>query len=60
MDPGPSVMERIAECRERARPDYGYGQPLDPLRMSKSYDSVDHLIELHGHIIGMKLSPDHR
>jgi hypothetical protein len=24
------------------------------------YDSVDHLIELHGHIIGMCLSPDQR
>ncbi len=24
------------------------------------YDTVDHLIELHGHIIGMCLSPDHR
>lgn len=24
------------------------------------YDSVDHLIDLHGHIIGMSLSPDHR
>ncbi|KAL5012561.1 hypothetical protein ScPMuIL_011112 [Solemya velum] len=24
------------------------------------YDSVDHLIDLHGHIIGMCLSPDHR
>lgn len=24
------------------------------------YDDIDHLIELHGHIIGMCLSPDHR
>ena len=24
------------------------------------FDSVDHLIELHGHIIGMCLSPDQR
>jgi F-box/WD-40 domain protein 5 len=24
------------------------------------YDTIDHLIEMHGHIIGMCLSPDHR
>ncbi|CAH1785488.1 unnamed protein product [Owenia fusiformis] len=24
------------------------------------YDDIDHLIDLHGHIIGMSLSPDHR
>ncbi|XP_065202814.1 F-box/WD repeat-containing protein 5 [Planococcus citri] len=61
LDPGPSVMERIA-CRERANRPYDglYGSSSDPLRMGKNYDSVDHLIELHGHVIGMKLSPDHR
>ncbi len=26
----------------------------------EDFDTVDHLIELHGHIIGMCLSPDHR
>lgn len=26
----------------------------------EEFDTVDHLIELHGHIIGMCLSPDHR
>ncbi|CAD5122940.1 DgyrCDS11335 [Dimorphilus gyrociliatus] len=31
------------------------GNPTFP-----SYDDIDHLIELHGHIIGMCLSPDHR
>ncbi|KAL4219185.1 F-box/WD repeat-containing protein 5 [Mactra antiquata] len=25
-----------------------------------TYDDVDHLIDMHGHIIGMTLSPDHR
>ncbi|WAR30959.1 FBXW5-like protein, partial [Mya arenaria] len=25
-----------------------------------TYDEVDHLIDMHGHIIGMTLSPDHR
>ena len=24
------------------------------------FDKVDHIIDLHGHIIGMGLSPDHR
>ncbi len=28
--------------------------------LHNDYDTVDHLIELHGHIIGMCLSPDHR
>ena len=27
---------------------------------AEHFDTVDHLIELHGHIIGMCLSPDHR
>ena len=27
---------------------------------NNEFDTVDHLIELHGHIIGMCLSPDHR
>ncbi len=24
------------------------------------FDSLDHVIDIHGHIIGMGLSPDHR
>ena len=40
--------------------------PLDPDpgglggQGQEEFDTVDHLIELHGHIIGMCLSPDHR
>lgn len=30
------------------------------LNQDEEFDSVDHLIELHGHIIGMCLTPDHR
>lgn len=60
LDPGPSVMERIAECRERAQRPAVVIDNLNIDNLSRNYDSVDHLIELHGHIIGMKLSPDHR
>lgn len=28
--------------------------------VADKFDKVDHLIDLHGHIIGMGLSPDHR
>lgn len=28
--------------------------------VSDRFDKVDKLIDLHGHIIGMALSPDHR
>ncbi|OAD58000.1 F-box/WD repeat-containing protein 5 [Eufriesea mexicana] len=34
---------------------------LDPGQsLPDQFDKVDHLIDLHGHIIGMGLSPDHR
>lgn len=60
LDPGPSLAERIAERRERAqRPPIPF-DTVDMDSLSRSFDSVDHLIELDGHIIGMKLSPDHR
>lgn len=55
LDPGPSLTERIAECKQRATID-----DVNIEDSSKKFDSIDHLIELHGHIIGMKLSPDHR
>lgn len=29
-------------------------------QQGETYDEVDHLIDMHGHIIGMTLSPDHR
>lgn len=62
MDPGPSLAERIAE-RERKnagsppRPEPNW---LDFDSVADKFDKVDHIIDLHGHIIGMGLSPDHR
>lgn len=33
---------------------------IEQVDREEDFDSADHLIELHGHIIGMSLSPDHR
>lgn len=33
---------------------------LDFDAVAERFDKIDHLIDLHGHIIGMGLSPDHR
>lgn len=49
----PSLSQRLAEFEERQSRD-----PPDP--MDQKFDQVDQLIDLHGHIIGMGLSPDHR
>ncbi|KAJ9588210.1 hypothetical protein L9F63_018431, partial [Diploptera punctata] len=55
IDPGPSLRERLAErTRKRERKTEFYEEVAD------RFDKVDHLIDLHGHIIGMGLSPDHR
>ena len=60
LDPGPSLAERIAERKEQAnRPPISF-ENIDLRELSRNFDSVDHLIEMHGHIIGMRLSPDHR
>lgn len=63
MDPGPTLAERIAERQRQNAP----GSPprpepnwLDFDSVANKFDKVDHLIDLHGHIIGMGLSPDHR
>ncbi|XP_064458701.1 F-box/WD repeat-containing protein 5-like [Ornithodoros turicata] len=48
-----SLTQRLAEYQERQSRD-----PPDP--MNQKFDTVDELIDLHGHIIGMGLSPDHR
>ncbi|KAK6622573.1 hypothetical protein RUM43_008415 [Polyplax serrata] len=62
IEPGPSLAERVAE-RERknaenqSRPESNW---LDYESVADKFDKVDHLIDLHGHIIGMGLSPDHR
>lgn len=37
------------------------GPVLGEERSSEEFfDSLDHVIDIHGHIIGMGLSPDHR
>lgn len=63
LDPGPTLRERIAQ-RERERERRNSGTPhtnwLDYESVADRFDKVDHLIDLHGHIIGMGLSPDHR
>ncbi|KAJ4428297.1 hypothetical protein ANN_24315 [Periplaneta americana] len=67
MDPGPSLRERLAERereREREKQNAGVPRPepnwLVYEEVADRFDKVDHLIDLHGHIIGMGLSPDHR
>ncbi|XP_012272975.1 F-box/WD repeat-containing protein 5 isoform X2 [Orussus abietinus] len=65
LDPGPSLRERLAQReRERERQNNGSPRPepnwLDYDSVADRFDKVDHLIDLHGHIIGMGLSPDHR
>uniref|UniRef100_A0A8D9BL72 F-box/WD repeat-containing protein 5 n=1 Tax=Cacopsylla melanoneura TaxID=428564 RepID=A0A8D9BL72_9HEMI len=66
LDPGLSLVERIA-VREQARARYMSGHRAQPepdwlnyAAVADRFDSVDHIIDLHGHIIGMCLSPDHR
>ncbi|XP_011204891.1 F-box/WD repeat-containing protein 5 isoform X1 [Bactrocera dorsalis] len=62
LDPGPSLKERIAakkaaerENQLRADPDWWNYDSIAHL-----FDKVDKVIDLHGHIIGMALSPDNR
>lgn len=62
LDPGPSLRERIAQ-RERERERQNTPSMEDWLNyesVADKFDKIDHLIDLHGHIIGMGLSPDHR
>lgn len=61
LDPGPSLRERLAQ-REREREVSPRPEPnwQDYESVADKFDKVDHLIDLHGHIIGMGLSPDHR
>lgn len=65
LDPGPSLQERLAQRdRERIKQNNGVFEPepnwLDYDSVADKFDKIDHLIDLHGHIIGMGLSPDHR
>ncbi|XP_014283920.1 F-box/WD repeat-containing protein 5 [Halyomorpha halys] len=60
---GPSVKERLAKRRERllgGRPSFEEPNWGDYQSVVRKYDEVDHVMDLHGHIIGMSLSPDHR
>lgn len=56
----PSLAQRIAEHQERLQfpepsPDWNDEETVDHL-----FDQADVVIDIHGHIIGMGLSPDHR
>lgn len=63
LDPGPPLRERVAQ-REKDREEQNsyalFSNLLDYETVADQFDKVDHLIDLHGHIIGMGLSPDHR
>ena len=41
-------------------PEQGEETDEDAEHTEGTFDEVDALIEMHGHIIGMALSPDHR
>uniref|UniRef100_A0A1A9WUC2 F-box domain-containing protein n=1 Tax=Glossina brevipalpis TaxID=37001 RepID=A0A1A9WUC2_9MUSC len=63
LDPGPSLKERIAA--KKAAEQQNQVRDPDPdwwdyEAVSDRFDKVDKVIDLHGHIIGMALSPDHR
>ncbi|KAK9872962.1 hypothetical protein WA026_020310 [Henosepilachna vigintioctopunctata] len=63
IDPGPSLKERQMLLDERKRlletgVDEIYWNDIESL--AEKFDRPDHVIDLHGHILGMRLSPDHR
>lgn len=62
LDPGPSLKERIALQRLRRESESLYEEPdwSDFNAVSDRFDKIDKIIDLHGQIIGMALSPDHR
>ncbi|XP_022229345.2 F-box/WD repeat-containing protein 5 [Drosophila obscura] len=64
LDPGPSLKERIAAKRaaEQQQQQEPRNDPdwWDYDSVKDRFDQVDKVIDLHGHIIGMALSPDHR
>ncbi|XP_065163496.1 F-box/WD repeat-containing protein 5 isoform X1 [Atheta coriaria] len=64
IDPGLPLKERL-QLREKRKEMQKIAPPpepdwLDYDAVSDKFDKIDHLIDLHGHIIGMGLSPDHR
>ncbi|CAG9767627.1 unnamed protein product [Ceutorhynchus assimilis] len=65
LDPGPSLKERLIlheQRKEQMRSASPSQDPdwLDFEKVANKFDKIDHLIDLHGHIVGMGLSPDHR
>lgn len=65
LDPGPSLKERLLLHEQRMEQMRSGSPPPDPDwlnfdNVADKFDKVDHLIDLHGHIVGMGLSPDHR
>lgn len=62
LDPGPSLKERIALQRLRRESENLFEEPdwSNYAAVSDRFDKIDKLIDLHGQIIGMALSPDHR
>lgn len=59
---GAKAKEIIERLKQRETKQPNANSLEDPLQQMENdrFDSVDHMIELHGHIIGMCLSPDHR
>ncbi|XP_059612556.1 F-box/WD repeat-containing protein 5 [Phlebotomus argentipes] len=62
LDLGPSLKERIAQrIREKLANEPRVEHDWQNYEaVADRFDKVDKLIDLHGHIIGMGLSPDHR
>ncbi|KAB7505563.1 F-box/WD repeat-containing protein 5 [Armadillidium nasatum] len=64
IDVGPCLKERIEQRdMERELRNQGLLQRPDWLNyesVKDKFDIIDHVFDLHGHIIGMNLSPDHR
>lgn len=65
MDPGPTLKERLILFEQRKEQMRSSSPPPDPNwldfeQVADKFNKVDHLIDLHGHIVGMGLSPDHR
>lgn len=65
MDPGPSLKERLILYEQRKEQLRSGSPPPDPdwedyEKVADKFDKIDHLIDLHGHIVGMALSPDNR
>lgn len=62
LDPGPSLKERIAMQRMRRESENVFEEPdwANYDEVSDRFDKIDKIIDLHGQIIGMALSPDHR